>query len=439
MRVSLFLIAVLRRDRNQGSMMTIIFANRYFYPDQSATSRVVSKLAFALAARGFDVQVVTSRALHDRTDHRLKADETISGVRIARVPTSHFGREALTGRVIDYMMFHSAAFVWWLRHVSKGDICVICTDPPLLAVTSAFAIRIRRGMLVNWILDLFPETAMELGVLPKKGLASRVLLRLRNASLRRSEMVVCPTLTMAKHICNQPATTQRVAVVHNFSDQMEIYAVDPAGNQLRAAWGLQGKFVVGYSGNFGRAHEFETMIGAARILRDCGDIRFLMIGAGQKLSSVRGKVRELGLTNVLFKPLQPSERLAESLGAADLHIVSLMPELEHCVVPSKFYGILAAGRPTAFIGDKRGEVARAIAASGCGEALQIGDSAGLAAMIGRLKASPELRAGMGKTAQQLLQLEFSSDKAIDLWTGILTALRTTPAPQEAIAFGGPPS
>ncbi|KQT04880.1 glycosyl transferase [Rhizobium sp. Leaf453] len=401
----------------------MIFANRYFYPDQSATSRVVSKLAFALAERGFDVQIITSRALHDRTDQRLEADETIAGVRIARIPTSHFGRETLAGRMIDYVVFHVAAFAWWLRHVSKGDICVICTDPPLLAVTSAFAIKIRRGTLVNWILDLFPETAIELSVLPRKGWTSRILLRFRDASLRWSEIVVCPTLTMAQHIRRQSVTTQRVAVVHNFSDQREIYAIAPAENGLRAEWALQGKFVIGYSGNFGRAHEFDTMIGAAGILRDRSDVRFLLIGSGQKLAVVRNKVDQLGLKNVLFKPLQPSDKLAESLCAADLHVVSLMPQLEHCIVPSKFYGILAAGRPTAFIGDRCGEVARAIATSGCGETIQIGDAAGLAAMIGRLKESPELRAGMAKAAQHLLQTEFSTEKAVDLWTGILTTLQ----------------
>ena len=106
--------------------------------------------------------------------------------------------------------------------------------------------------------------------------------------------------------------------------------------------------MVGYSGNFGRAHEFATLIDAATLLRDRLDIRFLMIGGGYKLASVMDAVRERHLANVDFKPLQPVEYIADSLGVPDLHVVSLLPRLEHCIIPSKFYGILAAGRPALF-------------------------------------------------------------------------------------------
>src|SRR5690606_3131947 len=105
-------------------------------------------------------------------------------------------------------------------------------------------------------------------------------------------------------------------------------------------------FVVGYSGNFGRAHEFATLLDAAEELLRAPDIRFLMIGEGQQRGFVEAEARRRGLTNILFKPFQPSEMLSESLGVSDVHIVSLLPSLEHCIVPSKFYGVLAAGRPT---------------------------------------------------------------------------------------------
>jgi colanic acid biosynthesis glycosyl transferase WcaI len=365
--------------------MRVIFANRYFYPDQSATSRVVSKLAVALAARGLDVCVVTSQALHDRPDVRFPGEEVYEGVRIRRLRTSHFGRGRMVGRTLDYLHFHVAAFFWWLGNVSKGDICILCTDPPLLSVTSSLAIWMKGGTVVNWIMDLFPETALELGLLRKAGIAGRMLVRLRNLSLNAATLTICPTSAMARHMLLQTGGTVPTDVMPNFSDPKEINLVSPEENRLRAAWGLSSKFVVGYSGNFGRAHEFKTLLEAALLLRDRRDICFLLIGSGQQHAFVRKMVEDSGLSNVIFKPLQPSELLAESLGASDLHVVSLLPQLEYCIVPSKFYGILAAGRPTAFIGDRNGEVGRAARAAGCGAAISIGDAKTLAHFITRLQ------------------------------------------------------
>ncbi|KQY26674.1 glycosyltransferase family 4 protein [Rhizobium sp. Root482] len=399
--------------------MKVVFANRYFHPDQSATSRVVSKLAFALAARGFEVTAITSRALHDRTDVRLDRDETVSGVRIRRLETSHFGRDRIGGRALDYLIFHLAAFLWGLGNVSKGDVCVLCTDPPMLSVTGTLAMRLKGAKVVNWVLDLFPETAIELGLLRRKGVLATVSLWLRDLAFRASDAVVCPTRTMAQHVCRHVKNKARIVVVHNFSDTKEIGVVAPAENRLRRAWGLEGSFVVGYSGNFGRAHDFTTLLDAASLLRDRSDIRFLMIGSGQQHAAVVERARHLGLANMVFKPLQPSRNLAESLGAADVHIVTLLPSLEHCIVPSKFYGILAAGRPSIFIGTHQGEVAQAIAASGCGETVEIGSSVALAALIIDLSAAPERCASMAAIARQLIENDYSADQAIDRWFGIL--------------------
>ena len=117
---------------------------------------------------------------------------------------------------------------------------------------------------------------------------------------------------------------------------------------MRHLWNLQAKFVVAYSGNFGRAHDFGTILEAASLLKDRGDISFLLIGGGHQHAAVVAAARDLQLENILFKPLQPVEVLAESLSAADVHLVSLQPQLEHCIIPSKMYGIMAAGRPAVF-------------------------------------------------------------------------------------------
>lgn len=402
--------------------MRVIFVNRYFHPDQSATSRMVSALAFGLAKHGTDVEAIASRTRHDDPESLLPGAEACADVKVARLATTRFGRHTLPGRALDYLSFHVMAFFWLLSHVRRGDMVVVCTDPPLISLGCGLPVRLRGGHTVNWIMDLFPETAVELGLFRKMPILGRLAATLRNRSIARSRLSICPTEKMADFLrtCGLPA--ERIKVLHHWSDAAEIHPVAKDKNPLRIAWGYGDKFVVGYSGNFGRAHEFTTLIDAATSLKDRTDIAFLMIGGGYKLASVEATVRERNLTNVTFKPLQPADRIAESLGVPDLHVVSLLPHLEHCVIPSKFYGVLAAGRPTLFIGDPKGSVAAVIDARHCGITVEIGRAEQLAKTIAALAAAPQRVAAMGAAARAVLEAEYAYEHALLSWRSLLLTL-----------------
>jgi glycosyltransferase involved in cell wall biosynthesis len=183
---------------------------------------------------------------------------------------------------------------------------------------------------------------------------------------------------------------------------------------------LRDKFVVGYSGNMGRAHEFATLLDAAHRLRDDSDIMFVFIGAGAQRAAIEEEVKRRGLTNVLFQPYQPRERLALSLSVPDLHIISLRPQLEGLIVPSKFYGIAAAGRPTLFIGDADGEIPRILNAYQCGATVSIGDVDSMLRYIRSLaQGNNGLRDQQGNNARMAFEREFSQSLAVDAWRQLL--------------------
>jgi colanic acid biosynthesis glycosyl transferase WcaI len=416
--------------------MKIILANRYFHPDQSATSRMVSDLAFALAQRGFEVTALASQCIYDRAAATLPAREHVHGVEVVRLPTSGFGRRKLVGRAMDYATFHLSAAAWLLAHARRGDLCVVCTDPPLLSVTAALPVTLRGARLVNWVMDLFPETATELGLVSATGPAGRTSLALRDWSLRMSALTICPMQGMARYL-EKHGAVGRLAIVRHWANDAEIFPVARRENRLRLEWGLQDAFVVGYSGNFGRAHEFATLIAAAEMLRDQPDIRFLMIGDGQQRDAVAAEAERRGLENMIFKPYQPSSRLAESLSAADVHMVSLLPCLEHCVVPSKFYGILAAGRPTIFVGDHRGEIATVLRETSCGRTIAPGRGDDLAALILRLRGSAEECRRMGAIARGLFESEYTLESGVTRWSDAIhhllpPAVEPEPVPADEV-------
>ena len=142
----------------------IIFLNRFFFPDHSATSQMLTDLAFHLAGRGHDVRVVTSRQRYDDPSAALPAAEVIGGVSIRRVATTRFGRSGLIGRGFDYLSFYTAACQTAVAWAKPGDLLVVKTDPPLLSVVAMRAVKHRGLCFVNWLQDLYPEIAVALGV-----------------------------------------------------------------------------------------------------------------------------------------------------------------------------------------------------------------------------------------------------------------------------------
>ena len=440
--------------------MRVIFLNRFFHPDHSATSRILSDVAFSLAEKGFMVRIITSRLRYDGPRNLLSAHETVRGVDIHRVWTSGFGRFNLFGRTIDYLTFYVfAGWTLW-RLARAGDVIVTKTDPPMLSVVAAPIAHARRAKLINWLQDVFPEVAQAIGGRRRRvlNLAYCAMRLMRDRSLKRACMNVVLGERMAVRLTALGVPHGRVRIIANFADGALITPIPHETNKLRAACGFSNKFVIGYSGNFGRAHEYKTLLAAMEQLsgpllvtekgvhaapagaeeaspsipRADGaaasdqEIAWVFVGGGALYGELKREVVRRQLREVRFEPYQPDHRLAESLSAADIHIVSLRPELEGLIVPSKFYGIAAAGRPTIFIGDPDGEIARLIAKHRCGRVVPEGDGPALAEVIVELATDRRSCRAMGERARQAFETEFDKPVAVQRWETLLSELAQQP-------------
>ena len=383
---------------------------------------MLSDLAFALAERGGDICVVTSRQTYENPRDNLAAHETHAGVEIFRVATTRFGRFNLPGRALDYLSFYVSSFVMLLRLVRCGDVIVTKTDPPLLSVIAWLVARAKGARLVNWLQDVFPEVAMALGVLTWRPLVDSARW-LRNRSLRGAEMNVVLGECMQDRICQQGVPRDKTMIIHNWADGDLIRPIDAHSNKLRTSWGLKDQFVVGYSGNMGRAHDFDTIIEAMTLLKDDPGIVFLFVGGGAGKEKLEIAINRRGLKNVLFKPYQPRDRLAESLSVPDVHLVSLQPQLEGLIVPSKVYGIAAAGRPVAFVGDSDGEIGRLVSLCGFGFTVSVGEGQELADRLRELVQQRNVLARMGAEGRRCFDEKFSKLQAIRAWRKLLDEAR----------------
>ena len=360
--------------------MKILLLNQFFHPDLSATAQIATDLAIDLARAGASVTALATRGGY-LGGARLAGEAIHEGVRIERVPCTTFGKGSIARRVADYGSFYtSAALRLASRH--RPDIVIAMSTPPLVATLGA-GMRAVGARFVYWVQDLYPELAIEFGVLRRGSLATRLLDAASRSMIRSADRLVVLGGAMAERVVAKGAARERIHVIPNWADDEAVRPVAHSENAFRREQGLDGRPVFLYSGNMGRGHDIGTLLAAARALRN--DAHVVFIGDGAKRTEVETAARECPSIRVL--PYQPRARLSESLSAGDVHLVAQDACTVGLIEPSKLYGILAVGRPVMYVGPRQSEVARTIEREGVGRVVANGD------VSGAVKAMRELAAG----------------------------------------------
>ena len=339
-------------------MSRVRFVNRVFPPASGATGAYLAELADALAARGWAVDVVTGPS-PGAPWHETRP----SGVSVLRVGSEVEKEKGRLRRGLGYVAFFPRVLAA-VRRSPRPDVIVLKTDPPMLAVFGPLLRRLTGGRVVLWAQDVYPDVAEALDVLQHDGVAARQLRRLAIWSLRSADAVVAIGRCMADLFAERGV--RDVTVIPNWAPA-GVRMLPRDGNPFRARYGLGDAFVAMYSGNLGLAHPIGALLDAAeRLAETSPGALVVFVGDGPRRAHAEKEVEQRGLANVRFLPFQPAERLAESLGAADVHLVAMDEALAGLVVPSKLYGALAAGRPVVFAGPEASEAARLIEENACG-------------------------------------------------------------------------
>jgi colanic acid biosynthesis glycosyl transferase WcaI len=297
------------------------------------------------------------------------------------------------------------------------------TTPPLIGLLALVVCRLRGMKMVALVQDVYPDVGVALGAFEEGSLTTRVLDRLNRAALARADRIIVLGECMRERIAAKVGceSAGKIDVIHNWADGEKIRPLaEGERNHFAEEHGLAGRFVVQFSGNFGRVNDFDTPLEAARLLKECEDIVFLFVGDGAKAGEIKEYVRRHELENVRLLPYQPRETLLHSLAAGDAHLVTLTEGLAGLSVPSKTYGILAAGRPVLFVGDPRSDVARLVEEHGCGEVVRTGDAARLASVISSWAADPEATKRMGGEARELFLRRFDRRHAVKAYAESLS-------------------
>ena len=350
--------------------MRVLFINRFFYPDQSATAQLLTELAEDLDSFGMSVTIIAGRVDYLGSGHLLPSRGSHKGIEIIRVRSTRLDGGGVFGRLVDYLSFYASA--GWAAFLYKSyDCLVVLSDPPLLSVLAVVLRMFKRCKGVCWLQDIFPEIAVRARVMPK-GIVARLLRQLGAWSIRHMDRTVVIGRCMQQHIQKIGIQRERLCLIPNWADGFYIHPVNREENWFVHEHGLGNHFVVMYSGNFGVVHESETILDMVRAGKSIEEIRFCFIGKGYHRDRFAEMAKREEWKHVLFFPYQDRDMMRYALAGGDVHLVSLRRDMNGLSVPSKIYGIMAAGRPIIFVGPDESEAAAVIREADCGQVVSPG-------------------------------------------------------------------
>ena len=409
--------------------MHILVLCPHIAPDSPPTGVVMTAIVEGLAERGHRLHVVTAlpwyehHAVDAQWRGRLVRSEKTSWGRISRVHPFPTDKRNVRARALGFAGFTGLASLRALLTRPRPDV-VLAMSPPLPIGLAGLAVaRARRAPFVFNIQDVFPDVAIELGLLTDRRVI-RAASWAERFSYAHSDAVTVLSDDLRDNVETKLEQRHkrhhtRVEVIPNFVDTVRITPMRH-DNAYRREHGLDGKIVVMYAGNVGLSQSLDLVIEAARAMRDRDDVVFVINGGGSALTGLREAAAEL--PRVVFVPYQPPDRLGEVLAAADIHVVPLKRGLAKASVPSKLYSVLAAGRPVLASVDPDTEVDRTIRLAGAGLCVPPDDAVRFIGALRSLIDAPNDRDAMGASGRRFVEGWVSPQAVASHYDDLLTAV-----------------
>ncbi len=373
--------------------MKILFLNQFFWPDASATSQLLGDVTSHLTASGRPVSVICGSASYESSTPQTPPD-----VEIIRLRTSAFSRSRF-GRVGSYLSFLAGA-LWQGFQVSSPDVVVTLTTPPLLSLVGLAIQKLRGASHVIWEMDVYPDVAIDLGVIANGSIAARVFGWLADLPRKQADRVIVLGECMKTRLLAHGIPEEKIFIAENWADSDDVQE----GSVLDSLPAAPAPLSILYSGNFGLAHDAVTVSHALRALHTDNQaaprIQFTFAGGGSRYSWLRNLCEEEKLTNAAFLPYCERHELGARLASGHIGLVAQKTECLGSAVPSKTYGIMAAGRPILFIGPRTATPARIIERYKCGWQVECGDVEGLTTLLRELDSDRERITEAGERAHR---------------------------------------
>jgi glycosyltransferase involved in cell wall biosynthesis len=381
----------------------VVILNQYYVPDVASTGHLLHELAVELAQLGFEVEVLTGRPSYGPPDtwQDCPLREEVDGVKVRRLKVARFDKNNLAGRAFNYLTFVIPMILTVLFKSRKDTVYLYTTNPPFLGAIGWFVSLFRRHHYVTLLHDAHPQLGVWVGTFKKGSIVERVWMTLNRRKYRRTKEAIVLCSAAKKLVAETyPITPEHIHVIPNWADGEDLFPKEKADSEIAQEQGFVDDFILLYSGNMGLYYDFETVLGAAKVLEG-EPFKLVLVGGGGKKSQIEQHIKQHNMTNVVMLPYQPFEKLNDSLNACDASLVTIAEGIEGISFPSKLYTSLAVGKAIVALSEDWSELREIVEGTECGIWSALGDSEGLAEKLRVLIHDKQKTADMGRSAREV--------------------------------------
>lgn len=389
-----------------------------------ATAQQLTDLAVGLKEKGHDVTVVTGDRGYDDPTQRFPRRETWKGIKIIRISSLALGKQSKWRRAVTFASFMANCTARLLM-LPRFDVVVALTSPPLISFLGSAFTQLKGGKFFFWVMDLNPDEAIAAGWLKENSTSARFLQRLLRSSLTHAEQIIALDQFMKDRIVAKGIPAERVRVLAPWAHDDRV-SFNPQGREaFRRRHQLDQNFVVMYAGNHSPCHPLDTLVEAARRLADRKDVVFLFVGGGSEQQKVREFSVRHRLENIRCLPYQPSEELAATLSAADLHAVVMGDEFVGIVHPSKVYNLVAIGSRFFYLGPAESHITQIAARINGGGSVFIAGNGDVDAVVGHILSLSKLERPARRHFFPEIADSFSKQTLLPQMIGLLESTKSS--------------
>lgn len=397
----------------------LYIVSEIYYPEEAATSHIVTKIAEGLASE-IDVHVLTGPP--DYTSrYKASALEKRNGVTIERISALSLDKNKVINRILRAAMLTLTLGYRAFRRIQRNDLVLILTNPAPLPLLMTIICKIRRAKMLLLVHDVFPDNLVPAQLLHRGSFIFRMLLSLfRKVYLQAAHIIVIGRDMRDLILRMTGRSPDDITVIPNWADTEEIFPCLRSKSKIIRELRIEDKFIVQCAGNIGRVQGLEQIVNAAEILRD-EKYHFLFIGDGARRGWLEREVAGRGLLNITIIGYQQRSRQVDFLNACDISLVSLAPEMLGLGVPSRTYNILAAGKPVLAVVEPSSEIARMVQEEAVGWVVAPGSPQRLATAI-REAGSSNLDV-MRTNARIIAETKYSFESALKRYKDVISRFR----------------
>jgi colanic acid biosynthesis glycosyl transferase WcaI len=419
----------------------ILLLTLVFRPDGVSTSYIMTELARELRKLGHQLVVITTTPHYNEDRDALAAQplrrkwgSMVQESHCDDIPVYHVkvGRKGsrVLQRVFDYLLFHAIGTIAAVRLGGNYDVVIAASPPLTIGLSGLMVAAYRRVPFVYNVQEIFPDSLVRIGVLKNK-LVIRVFEWIERFIYRASAKVVVISESFRNQLLAKNVPDSKIELISNFVD-LDLIQPYERHNAFSAEHGLDEKFVVSYAGNIGLTQDFESILDAAKRLRDTAQVQILIVGDGARRDWLAREIVAQKVTNLTLLPYQPKSVVPFIYASSDLCLVPLRAGSALGTFPSKIYTIMGSARPVLVSADSGSDLCDLTEAARCGFVVSPSDPEQLAGGIRSAFAARETLLQLGRNGREFVLQRYSAPSVAQQYSDLVSRLVPSRAVVEAV-------